>query len=558
MHMTELEQLAELIFPDVTETIEDLEKRYPERTLEEGAMVARFAPSPTGFLHTGSLFATLIAWKFPKQTHGVFYTRLEDTDTKREVAGSGEELLKQLAAFGILPDEGYMGTYEKGNYGPYKQSDREMIYRTVIKDFVKRGLAYPCFCSSESLTELRDYQEKHKLNPGYYGEFAKCASLTPKEAMAKINNGEPYVMRFRSTGNYQNRVQITDLIRGDIELAQNDQHIVILKSDGLPTYHFAHLVDDHFMRTTHVTRGEEWLPSLPIHYELFEKAGWKRPNYAHLPVIMKLDNGNRRKLSKRKDPEASVSYFLENGYPVEGILEYLITIANSNFEEWRLQNMNADIFTFMLSFDKMTLDGALFDLAKVENICKERLSRLDKDTFTEKAYAYACQYDSKLKALIDRDVDYFKSIINIEREKENPRKDYVTYRDIYPMIHFFYADAYDTLLENELPFQFDRFTTEQIITVLQAFKSNMGLTYDENGWFENLKGIAEKCGFCPNVKEYKKNKEAYLGHIGDVSEMIRIAISTRKNTPNPYYVLQILGEKEVARRIEKVIEKLNY
>lgn len=554
--MTEFDQLAELIFPDVTETVEDLETRYPTRTLPEGAIVARFAPSPTGFLHTGSLFATLIAWRFPNQSNGVFFTRLEDTDTKREIEGSGEELLSQLEAFGIIPNEGYMGTYEKGEYGPYKQSNREMIYRTVIKEFVRRNLAYPCFCSSDELTKLRSYQEKNKLNPGYYGEFAKCSKLSPKEAMEKIQNGEPYVIRFRSYGNYQNKIQITDLIRGNLELAQNDQHIVILKSDGLPTYHFAHLVDDHFMRTTHVTRGEEWLPSLPIHYELFDAAGWQRPNYAHLPVIMKLDNGNRRKLSKRKDPEASVSFFLENGYPVEGILEYLVTIANSNFEEWRLQNMNANIFDFKLSFDKMTLDGALFDLAKVKNICKERLSRLNKEEFTKKAYDFACKYDSSLKELIERDPEYFKSIINIEREKENPRKDYETFKDIYPIINFFYDDLYEELIKEELPFNFERFTKEQIINVLTEFKNNMGLEYDEEGWFENLKQTTTKCGFCPNVKEYKKNKEAYPGHVGDVSEMIRIAISSRRNTPNPYYALKILGSERVVQRINKIIEIL--
>lgn len=555
--MTDLERLAELIFPDVTDTIEDLEKRYPARNLEEGAIVARFAPSPTGFLHTGSLFATLISWRFPTQTNGVFFVRLEDTDTKREIAGSGEELLRQLASFGIVPNEGYMGTYEKGNYGPYKQSDRAMIYKTVIKEFVKRGIAYPCFCSSEDLTTLRSYQEENKLNPGYYGEFAKCSKLSAADAIKKIEAGEPYVMRFRSKGDYHNKVQITDLIRGNLELAENDQHIVILKSDGLPTYHFAHLVDDHFMRTTHITRGEEWLPSLPIHYELFDAAGWQKPNYAHLPVIMKLDNGNRRKLSKRKDPEASVSFFLENGYPVEGILEYLVTIANSNFEEWRLQNMNADIFDFKLSFDKMTLDGALFDLAKVKNICKERLSRLNKEEFTNKAYHYASLYDETLKTLIDRDPEFFKSIINIEREKDNPRKDYETFKDIYPIINFFYNDLYNELFENEvLPFNYERFSKETIINVLNAFKENMGLEYDEENWFNNLKVTTEKCGFCPNVKEYKKNKEAYPGHVGDVSEMIRIAISTRKNTPNLYYSLLILGKDEVENRINKVIATL--
>ena len=526
--MTDLEQLAELIFPDVKETIEDLEKRYPPRDLEEGAIVARFAPSPTGFLHTGSLFATLIAWRFPNQTNGVFFTRLEDTDTKREIEGSGEELLKQLEAFGIIPDEGYMGNYELGNYGPYKQSNREMIYRIVIKEFVKRNLAYPCFCSSEELLKMRSFQEANKLNPGYYGEFAKCSKLSPKEAMVRIKNNEPYVIRFRSYGNYQNKIKITDLIRGNLELAQNDQHIVILKSDGLPTYHFAHLVDDHFMRTTHVTRGEEWLPSLPIHYELFDAIGWEKPNYAHLPVIMKLDNGSRRKLSKRKDPEASVSFFLENGYPIEGILEYLVTIANSNFEEWRLQNMNANIFDFQLSFDKMTLDGALFDLAKVKNICKERLSRLNKEEFMKKAYEYACKYDENLKLLIEKDKEYFKAIINIEREKENPRKDYETFKDIYPIINFFYNDLYEEFLQNELPFNKERFDNKVIINVLNNFKNNMGLEYDEEGWFENLKKISATCRFCPNVKEYKKNKDAYLGHVGDVSEMVELRFQKEK------------------------------
>ena len=555
--MTDLERLAELIFPDVTETIEDLENRYPARNLSEDAIVARFAPSPTGFLHTGSLFATLIAWRFPNQTNGVFFTRLEDTDTKREIEGSGEELLRQLEAFGIIPNEGYMGSYESGNYGPYKQSDREMIYRTVIKEFVKRNLAYPCFCSSEELSTLRSYQEQNKLNPGYYGEFAKCSFLSAADAIAKIEAGEPYVLRFRSKGDYHNKVKITDLIRGNLELAENDQHIVILKSDGLPTYHFAHLVDDHFMRTTHVTRGEEWLPSLPIHYELFEAAGWQKPNYAHLPVIMKLDNGNRRKLSKRKDPEASVSFFLENGYPVEGILEYLVTIANSNFEEWRLQNMNANIFDFKLSFDKMTLDGALFDLAKVKNICKERLARLNKEEFTAKAYDFGCKYDNTLKELIDRDVEYFKSIINIEREKDNPRKDYETFKDVYPIINFFYDDLYQELLKEELPFNFERFTKDQIKLVLTEFINNTGLEFDEENWFNNLKVTTEKCGFCSNVKEYKKNKDAYPGHVGDVSEMIRIAISTRKNTPNLYYALKILGEARVKNRIENIINSLN-
>ena len=556
--MNVLEQLAELIFPDVTETVADLEKRYPERNLPEEAIVARFAPSPTGFLHTGSLFTSLIGYRFAKQTGGVFYFRLEDTDTKREVKGSDLDLINQLAAFGVVFDEGFCGegNPEIGNYGPYRQSDREMIYRTVIKEMVKKNLAYPCFCTSDELSELRQYQEANKLNPGYYAEHAKCSHLTPEEAIAKIQAGEKYVMRFRSSGCYTNRVKVHDEIRGDLEFAENDQHIVILKSDGLPTYHFAHLCDDHFMHSTHITRGEEWLASLPTHLELFKSMGWKHPKYAHLPVIMKLDNGNKRKLSKRKDAEAATSYFLQEGYPVEGFLEYLITIANSNFEEWRLQNMNANIFDFNLTFDKMTLDGALFDLAKVKNICKERLARLTKDEFAQRALAYAEEYDQDLFNLINRDVDYFKSIINIERERENPRKDYETFSQVYPLIKFFYEDLYLELLnEQELPFN-ENISKEDIINVLNTYKANMGLELTEEEWFNNLKEVTVKCGFCDNMKVYKKNKEAYKGSIADVSEILRVTVSTRKNTPNPYWVLQILGKDIVEARIEKVIAKL--
>ena len=421
---------------------------------------------------------------------------------------------------------------------------------------VKKNLAYPCFCTSEELSELRQYQEANKLNPGYYAEHAKCSHLTPEEAIAKIQAGEKYVMRFRSSGCYTNRVKVHDEIRGDLEFAENDQHIVILKSDGLPTYHFAHLCDDHFMHSTHITRGEEWLASLPTHLELFKSMGWKHPKYAHLPVIMKLDNGNKRKLSKRKDAEAATSYFLQEGYPVEGFLEYLITIANSNFEEWRLQNMNANIFDFKLSFDKMTLDGALFDIAKVKNICKERLARLTKEEFTARAKAYANEYDENLLKLIELDEEYFKSIINIERERENPRKDYETFGQVYPLIKFFYSNLYDELLnENPLPFN-ENLNKEDIIQVLKAYNANKGLELSEEEWFNNLKQITVECGFCDNMKVYKKNKEAYKGSIADVSEILRVTVSTRKNTPNPYWVLKILGEAEVTRRINNVIAKL--
>ncbi len=553
--MNDYVKLAEYIFPDVKETVADLEARYPARDLSAGAMVTRFAPSPTGFLHTGSLFASLICYKMAKQTGGVFYIRLEDTDQKRLIVGSGESLINELHAFGVDPDEGYLGAVEKGNYGPYRQSDREHLYRIVIKEMMKMGRVYPCFCTPDDLSELRAYQEANKLNPGYYGEHAKCRNLSVDEAIAKIEAGENYVLRFRSNGSYLNRIEITDMVRGNLELAQNDQDIVVLKSDGLPTYHFAHLVDDHFMHTTHVIRGEEWLASLPLHLELFDAMGWPRINYAHLPVIMKLDEGKRRKLSKRKDPEAAVSYFLEEGYPVSGFIEYLLTIANSNYEEWRNAHLDEDKYNFMLSFDKMTLDGALFDLAKVKNICKERLAHLNKVDFTLQAYDWACKYSEELKSIIDRDKDYFMSIINIEREKDKPRKDYEKYSDILPIINFMYDDYYEVALQQELPWN-PAIDKEVLKAVLKDYEQNMHLDLTEEEWFEEMKKLAPNHGFCPNVKEYKKNKEAYLGHIGDFSEIIRIAVSGKKNTPNLYNVLTILGEERIKERFNKIYELL--
>lgn len=550
------QELANLIFPNITETIDDLEKRYPKRNLPEGAFVTRFAPSPTGFLHTGSLFAATISWKLATQSNGVFYIRLEDTDQKREIEGSGKDLLEQLAKFDIVPSEGYYGDYQKGDYAPYVQSERENIYKVVIKYMIEQNMAYPCFCSTEELNELRKAQEANKENFGYYGKYAKCSTLSPEDAIEKIKNGEPYVIRFRSKGDCTNKIKFVDAIRGEIEIAENDQHIVILKSDNLPTYHFAHLVDDHFMRTTHVIRGEEWLPSLPIHLQLFQTLGWEAPAYCHLPVIMKIDeNGTRRKLSKRKDKEAATASFIEEGYPTEGFLEYLMTIVNSNFEEWREENKKASIFDFPFRFDKMSLDGALFDMGKVSFICKEVLSRMSAKEISEKAYEWSKKYDRELQGLIERDFDYFVSIMNIEREKENPRKDYEKYGDIKETIKFFYDDYYNEMLKEDLPWN-SNITSEDVKNVLKTFVAKNNMDLDEENWFANLKVIASECGFAANVKEYKKNKDAFKGHIGDVAEIIRIAVTTRKQTPNLYFILKILGVKGYTERINKVINKL--
>ena len=544
--------LANLIFSDVNETIEDLEKKFPKRNLSENALVTRFAPSPTGFLHTGSLFTSLIAYKLAKDSNGIFYIRLEDTDTKREIEGSGEDLLKQLKAFNIIPMEGYLGNHEVGAYGPYKQSERASIYRVVIKYLIEIGRAYPCFCTSEDLDALRKDQEAKKLTPGYYGEFAKCRNISIDEAYERIKNGEHYVIRFKSNGNHENKIKVHDLIRGDLELSENDQDIVILKSDGLPTYHFAHAVDDHFMRTNCVTRGEEWLSSLPIHIELFNTLGFELPSYAHLPVIMKLDNGNRRKLSKRKDDEAAVSYFLKDGYPVEALIEYLLTIANSNFEEWKAEHKTTSNDEFKLTFEKMSLDGALFDIMKLKFISKEILSRMSKEEITNRAYEWAKVYDEKLLHLIDLDRNYFMSIMNIEREKENPRKDYEKFSDIFNIIKFFYKDYYLELMQNELPF--NPFIDKSVIkSLLKEFIDTLDLSLDEQNWFNSLKELGKKFGFAESNKIYKQNKDQYVGHVGDVAEILRITFTSSKQSPNLYYVLQILGKEQLKERIDYVI-----
>lgn len=550
------EELAELIFPDVTETVADLEKRYPARDLPKGAEVTRFAPSPTGFLHTGSLFTAMIAYKMAKQSNGVYFFRLEDTDQKREIAGSGKELVDQLSAFGIEQNEGYFGDHEEGNYGPYVQSKRSNIYKVCIKDLLSRGLAYPCFCTAKDLNDLRLTQNANRVVPGYYGEYAKCRHLTLDEMYEKIEAGVSYVIRFKSMGNHNNYVKVHDEIRGDLNLSQNDQDIVILKSDGLPTYHFAHLCDDHFMHTTVITRGEEWVSSLAIHVDLFNTMGFPLPKYAHLPVIMKSDEGNRRKLSKRKDPEAAVSFFLKEGYPIEGIIKYLMTIANSNFEEWLRQNPKEDYNNFEMTFQKMSLDGALFDLPKLQNICKGVLSFYTKEEITEKALEYAKQYSPELLELINSNKDFFMQIMNIEREQEKPRKDYEKYSDILNHIAFFYNDRYDEMFEKE-PLPFNELVDKSLIkSMLKEFVDNLDYSLDKQEWFNNLKELGIKNGFAPNFKTYKKNKEAYKGHVGDVAEMIRIALTTSTQSPDLYSILQILPKEEVNRRFAKTIATL--
>ena len=551
--MNTREQLANLIFPHITKTIEDLEKEYPERELTSENKVTRFAPSPTGFLHTGSLFTSMIAYKFAADSNGVFYTRLEDTDTKREIEGSDKLLLKQLHQFGIDPNEGYFGDHEEGIYGPYVQSKRKQIYETVIKDMLIKGLAYPCFLSEEELNVLREEQSAAKVITGVYGKYAKYRDLDPEMAISMIKEGKPFVIRFKSSGNHVNKIKCHDEVRGDLELTQNDQDIVIYKKDGLPTYHFAHVCDDHFMHTTVVTRGEEWLPSLPIHLEMFKALGFKAPKYAHLPVIMKMDNGTRRKLSKRKDPEASVDYFLESGYEPKSLLVYLMTIANSNYEDFIVQSKDYDISHFKLSFKKMSLDGALFDNDKLNFYAKEILGKMTKDEIASKAYEYAKKYDENLKNFIEKDYARFVEIMNIEREKKNPRKDYAKYSDIYPIIKFFDHDVYESMLKTEALEWNERLSKDLIKDFLLAYKeSGYVLDQDENTWFQHVKEVAAKFNFCTDNKLYKENPEAYNGNINDACELIRIAMTLKKVSPNLFAIMKILGKEEIDNRINAI------
>ncbi len=554
--MVTYKDLAAYIFDDINETIDDLEKRYPPRNLAPNAEVTRFAPSPTGFLHLGSLFMSLIASKVAFDSHGVFYIRLEDTDTKREIEGSGEELINQLEYFGVIPNEGYLGDKEIGNYGPYKQSERAYIYKVCIKYLMEQGRAYPCFCSHEQIEETRKVQEAMKVIPGYYGEYAVCRNIEPEEALRRIKNGEKYVIRFKSNGNHLNKVIFSDLIRGDISIADNDLDVVIMKSDGLPTYHFAHAVDDHFMRTTVVLRGEEWISSAPIHLELFKALGFKLPNYAHSPVIMKLDNGNKRKLSKRKDPEASVAHFIKEGYPKEALKAYLMSIANSNFEEWTIQNHCFDIDKFKFSFEKMSLDGVLFDQSKLNYFSREIIATFSKSELYERLLLWSKEYDNVLYSHIVNNKAYVEEILNIERGIEKARKDFTCYKDVYPLIGFFFKDRYLEIVKDGYPFNanIDR---NVIKDVLIDFRNSNDYSLANDVWFDSIKQLGSRHSFASSNKEYKADKDKYVGHVGDVAEIIRVALTGSKMSPNLHDLISVLGKEEVDRRIAMALEYLD-
>ena len=555
-------ELAYLMFPDTHETVDDLEVKYPIRRLKKDAKVTRFAPSPTGFLHTGALFTSLVDKKLAEQSEGVFYLRIEDTDSKREVKDSVKLFTKELKEFGLIPDEGVVSPdEEKGFYGPYTQSKRAEIYRICAKHLVEKGLAYPCFCTPEKINATREAQERNKIVPGYYGVYATCRNISIDESIERIKNGEKYIVRFRSSGSHLNKTSFIDGARGKIELAENDQDVVLIKGDGLPTYHFAHIVDDHFMRTTHVVRGEEWIPSTPIHLELTKAMGFEPPVYVHVPLIMVKEGNSRRKLSKRKDKEAAVSYFLKSGYPVEGVMEYLMTILNSDFEMWRNKNKDKDVNEFEFKLNKLSSAGSLLDIPKLNDVSKEIISKMDSKQILENVLKWAKEYDENVYDIFNRDLEYSRKILALERDgAKKIRKDIIKWEDILPTFFYFFHDLFESdIKDNGYEFDFikdadnAKLNKEEVKKIIEAYRS----VYDENDskdeWFNKIKEQASKLGFCTDMKEYKQNPDKYIGSTADFASVIRISIVNRKNSPDIYEIMKLLGKDEVISRFEQVM-----
>ena len=544
--------LANLIFPDVKE-ISYYEEKYPERNLPEGAVVTRFAPSPTGFVHIGGLYQALVARTVAQKTGGVFFLRVEDTDQKREVENGVTGIVNSLKDFDMAPDEGMItDTEEIGNYGPFKQSLRKEIYQAYAKYMIEQGKAYPCFCTPEDGEEIRQKQEAAKIRPGYYGVWAKCRNNTVEEMAEKIKNGEDYIIRFKSPGREDRKIKHKDVIKGNVDFPENDLDIVIIKADGLPTYHFAHAVDDHLMRTTHVIRSDEWLSSVPLHLQLFHEMGFKAPKYAHISPIMKNDNGGKRKLSKRKDPEAAVSYYKEEGVPTDAVKEYLLNIANSTFENWRRANPDKKMEEFNFQLNKMSVSGALFDMVKLLDIGKTVISKMTAEEVYEKALEWAKEYDAELAEML-ADKEYALKVFGIERGNKKPRKDIAKWSDVKENIEYMYDEKFYGKAQ-EYPYQPAISDKESIEKILKLYIEKY---YDENddkqAWFDKIKALAVEMGYDGEVKEFKANPGMYKAHVGDVSTVLRVALTSRTNTPDMYEIMQVLGKERIAKRLEKAI-----
>ncbi len=543
-------ELANLIFPDAKDYTY-YEEKYPSRNLPEGAEVLRVAPSPTGFIHVGGLFQGIVARKMADQTKGVFYVRIEDTDQKREVENGAQEIVQAFEDYDLVPDEtvNLDGT-DRGAYGPYVQSKRKDIYQSYAKKLLEEGKAYPCFCSSEELEIIRENQTKAQERTGYYGKWAKCRNMPIDMAAERIKNGDPFIVRLKSPGNPDKKIKHKDIIKGNIDFPENDQDIVIIKSDGLPTYHFAHAVDDHLMGTTIVTRSDEWVSSIPLHLQLFAMLGFKTPKYAHTAPLMKQDGDSKRKLSKRKDPEAAVSYYTEEGIPKESVKEYLLNIANSNFEGWRKGNKTADLSEFAFDLRKMGVSGALFDMVKLLDVSKGVISRFSGEEVLNRVLSWSEKFDKELYDLISKDKDYALKVFSIERGNEKPRKDIAKWSEVKDAICYMYEEEF----EKVTTFEYQKITDkEEIKKIVSEYISNY---YDANDdkqtWFDKMKDLAEKLGYSREVKEYKQNPDMYKGHVGDISTVIRVSLTGRANTPDLYEIMNVLGEGVVKERLSRI------
>lgn len=541
--------LADFMYKDVTKTVYDYDNIYKKRNTS--GIVTRFAPSPTGFVHMGSLLTAFIAKKVTVDTNGIFYLRIEDTDNKRLVDNGINGIINDLKKYDISIDEGVISENEEiGEYGPYIQSKRIDIYNTYIKYLIENDYAYPCFCTSEELDDIRSGQEDRKEKVGYYGKYAKCRELPIEEVMKRIKNGEKYVIRIKSRGQEGRKIVLNDLVRGKIEFQENDIDHIIVKSNGIPVYHFAHVIDDHLMRTTHVLRGEEWLSSVPLHIELFKMLNFEVPKYAHLGLVMKIDeNGVRRKLSKRLDPEASLSYYHTKGIPVEAVKLYLLTIANSNFEEWYNCNKDKDINSFKFDFKKVSESGTLFDIEKLMNISKNYLSRLSCDEVYEGLSTYTKEYDYSFYLELTKNPEYSKRVLNIERERKNPRKDYSSYSEIFGYVNYMYSKYFDYTYKNVDDLV--KFNYELLRDYIVKY---FDITSEEK-WYNKVKEISGIYNYSVNVKDYKLEPDKYNGHIGNVCEMIRVIVTGRTVSPSLYEILRVLGKEEVIKRFNMFLER---
>ena len=542
--MTDNKYLADLLFPDIDKTVDYFEEKYPPRNLAEGAKVTRIAPSPTGFIHIGNLFGALVDERLAHQSGGIFYLRIEDTDQKRKVDGAVELIIDTFKRYGLSFDEGYTEDGGVGDYGPYRQRERAEIYQTVAKHLVEKGLAYPCFCTEEDLDKIRKSQLEAGENPGYYGKWARHRDCDVEEIERNLSAGKPFVLRLRSFGDISKTVKARDMIKGELEFPENNMDIILLKSDGIPTYHFAHVVDDHFMRTTHVVRGEEWLSTFPWHLQLFEYLGWKLPKFIHTAHMLKQEGTGKRKLSKRKDPEFGIEYYNKNGFEPEAVKEYLMTVLNSNFEEWRLQNKDKDIDEFKFTVNKMSSSGALFDMDKLIDVSKNVISKMDAETVYEKVSEWTKQYDPEFYLSFTANPDYTKEILSIGRGGKKPRKDIAVWSGVKEYMGFFF-DKYFVPAES-FP---ENLAKEDIVAVLSKYVSIFDPVDDQNTWFDKIKVLAGDLGFASEMKDYKQNPDAYKGSVADIAMILRIAVTGKTMSPDTYSVMRILGAEKVISRI---------